>query len=83
MSVRIKLFRQKKTCARKIPPDQAAPKEIIALRLLTNPTFTSDNKVPYPIHNAMGGTMYGMVLFNFLVTVKAAPHECENRIGLL
>ena len=24
-----------------------------------------------------------MILLNFLVTVKAAPHECVNRTGLL
>ena len=27
--------------------------------------------------------IYGQISVNFLVTVKAAPHECANRTGLL
>ena len=60
--------KRKETCAKKIPLDQAAPKEIIALRLLPDPTFTSNKKVPYPIHNAMGDTMYGIVLLESIIS---------------
>ena len=28
-------------------------------------------------------TLFVLVLLNFLVTVKAVPHECVNRTGLL
>ena len=29
------------------------------------------------------GITFDMILLNLLVTVKAAPHECANRTGLL
>ena len=35
----------------------------------------------YPIN--LQDSSYWQVLLNFLVTVKAAPHECVKRTGLL